>query len=73
MFGGSVASLGGAGAAAAADNWDGSVGASDMKAVQQQIKVLEAEEVMSENPEMKGVHSLASIKTLLQKAESQQQ
>lgn len=58
---------------AAAGDWDRSTraGGDDVQAVQQQLKVLEASEVLAENPEMKGVHSVASIKSMLQKKDVQ--
>jgi hypothetical protein len=35
------------------------------------LKALEAGEVLSENPDMRGVHSIASVRSMLQKAEAQ--
>jgi hypothetical protein len=35
------------------------------------LKALGAGEVLSENPEMRGVHSIASVRSMLQRAEAQ--
>jgi hypothetical protein len=58
----------------ACDNWDGStrVGGDDVAVLTSALKALEAGEVLTENPEMRGVHSIASVRSMLQKAGTQQ-
>jgi hypothetical protein len=58
---------------ASGDGWDGStrVGGDDVAVLTSALKALEAGEVLAENPEMRGVHSVASVRNMLLKVEGQ--
>jgi hypothetical protein len=47
------------------------VGSDDVAVLTSALKALEAGEVLAENPEMRGVHSVASVRNMLLKAEGQ--
>uniref|UniRef100_A0A383VFG0 Uncharacterized protein n=1 Tax=Tetradesmus obliquus TaxID=3088 RepID=A0A383VFG0_TETOB len=60
-------------AGAEQDGWDGStrVGGDDVALLTSALRGLEAGELLAECPEMKGVHSVASVRSMLLKAEGQ--
>ncbi|WIA23482.1 hypothetical protein OEZ85_000227 [Tetradesmus obliquus] len=55
------------------DGWDGStrVGGDDVALLTSALKGLEVGELLAECPEMRGVHSVASVRSMLLKAEGQ--
>ncbi|WIA43974.1 hypothetical protein OEZ86_010360 [Tetradesmus obliquus] len=60
-------------AGAEQNGWDGStrVGGDDVALLTSALRGLEAGELLAECPEMKGVHSVASVRSMLLKAEGQ--
>jgi hypothetical protein len=72
-FGGAAGGLGAGLNPGCAENWDGStrVGGDDVAVLTSALMALEAGEVLTENPEMRSVHSIASVRSMLQKAEAQ--
>lgn len=71
---GAAAAAGGAGSAAADERWESSTAvcssADDVGRLKAAIKQLEAVEVLAENPELRGVHSTASMRSMLSRMEA---
>lgn len=61
-------------AASGAKDWDGSTkaGDDDIGKMDMSLKVREADDFLRENPDMRGMHSVQSVRSLLSRGQQQQ-